>query len=80
MQEFSAVRWAPGADLYLKDLISIFEENGWDWTYHAFREWRGWSLEAYDNRGNEKFNPDMNKRKKVVLEAFAKNLPISSQK
>lgn len=78
--EFSAVRWAPGADLYLKDLISIFEENGWDWTYHAFREWRGWSLEAYDNRGNEKFNPDMNKRKKVVLEAFAKNLPISSQK
>ena len=43
--EFSAVRWAPGAAQYLDDLISIYEEYGWDWTYHAFREWPGWSVE-----------------------------------
>ena len=43
--EFSAVAWAPGADQYLRDCISIFEEYGWDWTYHAFREWPGWSVE-----------------------------------
>ncbi|MBK9990352.1 MAG: cellulase family glycosylhydrolase [Verrucomicrobia bacterium] len=44
--EFSAIRWAPGAAQYLTDVTSIFEEYGWDWCYHAFREWPGWSLEA----------------------------------
>jgi hypothetical protein len=45
--EFSCVRWAPGdtAVNYLRDAIDLFEEYGWDWTYHAFREWPGWSLE-----------------------------------
>ena len=43
--EFSAIRWAPGAEKYLDDLISIFESHGWDWSYHAFREWDGWSVE-----------------------------------
>ena len=42
--EFSAIRWAPGdsAYRYLKDCIELFEEYGWDWTYHAYREWDGW--------------------------------------
>ena len=35
--EFSAAAWAPGADLWLRDCIDIFEEYGWDWTYLAFR-------------------------------------------
>ena len=43
--EFSAVAWASGADRYLGDCISLFEEYGWDWTYHAWREWAGWSVE-----------------------------------
>ena len=45
--EFSAIRWAPdnSAYRYLKDLIDIFEAHDWDWTYHAFREWQGWSVE-----------------------------------
>ncbi|WP_276741633.1 glycoside hydrolase family 5 protein [Victivallis vadensis] len=43
--EFSAIAWAPGAAQYIEDCISIFEEFGWDWTYHAFREWSGWSVE-----------------------------------
>jgi hypothetical protein len=43
--EFSAIRWASGAEKYLADLTSIFEEKGWDWSYHAYREWHGWSLE-----------------------------------
>lgn len=46
--EFSAVRWAPGAATYLADCTAIFEEYGWDWTYHAFREWGGWSFECAD--------------------------------
>ena len=43
--EFSAIAWAEGADRYIRDCISIFREYGWDWTYHAFREWDGWSVE-----------------------------------
>ena len=43
--EFSAIAWAEGADAYLRDCISLFEEYGWDWSYHAFREWDGWSVE-----------------------------------
>lgn len=43
--EFSAIRWAEGADKYLEDVTAIFEEHGWDWTYHAYREWPGWNLE-----------------------------------
>jgi len=45
--EFGAIRWAPGQSArdYLRDVIEICEENGWDWAYHAFREWDGWSAE-----------------------------------
>lgn len=43
--EFSVARWAPGGERYLEDCISLFEEYGWDWTYHAFRESDAWSLE-----------------------------------
>ncbi len=43
--EFSVPRWAPGAAQYLADNIALFEEFGWDWTYHAFREAPEWSLE-----------------------------------
>lgn len=46
--EFSAIRWAPGGAKYLEDCTAIFEEYGWDWTYHAFREWAGWSVEHAD--------------------------------
>lgn len=43
--EFSAVSIAEGASQYISDCISVFEEYGWDWTYHAFREAKCWSVE-----------------------------------
>ena len=43
--EFSASAWAPGAENYISDCADLFREYGWDWTYHAFREWPGWSVE-----------------------------------
>lgn len=55
--EFSAIRWAEGADRYLADCTSIFEEYGWDWTYHAFREWGGWSVEAADQPYDKNNHP-----------------------
>jgi hypothetical protein len=73
--EFGAVRWAPGADRYLSDLISIFEEHGWAWTFHAFREWQGWSPEHDTNRGNENPVKGETARMKVLKAAFKKNHP-----
>jgi hypothetical protein len=41
------VALAPGQSAcnYLRDVIDLAEEYGWDWAYHAFREWDGWSVE-----------------------------------
>jgi len=74
--EFSAIRWAPGAAQYLSDCIDIFEDYGWNWTYHAYREWDGWDVE-YEN-GTSKTDPPKRAtldtdRKKVLLKWFAKN-------
>lgn len=43
--EFGVIRWAENADQWLDDVISLFEKYGWDWTYHAFREFHGWDAE-----------------------------------
>ena len=67
--EFSAILWAPGAADYLRDCIEIFEEYGWDWTYHAFREWDGWSLEHEGTPGNIRPSAN-NDRKEVMLKGF----------
>ncbi len=54
--EFSVIRWAPGDSgvRYLSDCIDIFEKHNWDWAYHAFREWDGWSLEHGPDRNDRK--------------------------
>lgn len=76
--EFAVPVWARGADAYLRDLIEIFEEYGWDWTYHAFREWPVWSAE-HEYPLETGFNDravvpsEDNPRKRVLLEAFRKN-------
>ena len=71
--EFSARASAPGAERYLQDSIRIFEEFGWDWTYHAFRESKIWSLE-YEGHTDDTLVPSRdNLRKRVLLEGFRKN-------
>ncbi len=73
--EFSAIRWAPGdsACMYLRDLIDLFEEYGWDWSYHAYREWDGWSVEHGPDRQNHQPTPQPTKRKQLLLKWFAQN-------
>ena len=73
--EFSAICWAPGAENYLRDCIDVFGEYGWDWTYHAFREWAGWSVEheALVPGGTESsdFRPSAdNPRKHALIEGL----------
>jgi endoglucanase len=71
--EFSAIRWAPGAAAYLRDCIEVFEEYGWDWSYHAYREWDGWSVEHDSNPDSHTPAASTTGRKQLLLDWFRKN-------
>jgi endoglucanase len=73
--EFSAIRWAPGRSAcnYLRDLISICEENGWDWAYHAFREWDGWSVEHGPDPNDHARSKTPTERETLLREWYGKN-------
>lgn len=65
--EFSAAIWADGADQYIRDCIELFEEYGWDWTYHAFREASIWDVEKEVKNGRvvaSKGNPRQDELRK----------------
>lgn len=77
--EFSAAAWAPGAERYLADLIDLFEEYGWDWSYHSFRENVIWSLEheGADNQSLKKSQAET-PRLKVLKAGWARNAQTSA--
>lgn len=68
--EFSAAVWAKGADQWLRDVISIFNEYGWDWTYHAFRESQCWNLELEGSDWSDLKPSSENSRKTAVLDGL----------
>jgi len=73
--EFSAIRWAPegSACRYIRDLIDLFEAHGWDWSYHAFREWQGWSVEHGADRADTAPAKEPTDREKLLRGWYAKN-------
>lgn len=76
--EFSAVRFASNesAYRYLSDCIEIFEEYGWDWTYHAFREASCWSVEhneALEYQEDNDFVDYETSREALLKSWFLKN-------
>lgn len=55
ISEFSVVRWAPDKEIYLNDLINIFNEYDWSWMYLGIgNRWYGWDA-RYDIILNEDF-------------------------
>jgi hypothetical protein len=78
--EFSAIRWAPdnSAYRYLRDVIELFEEYGWDWSYHAFREWDGWSVEHGTVRQDRRPTARPTDREMLLKAWFARNEPAAS--
>ncbi len=74
--EFSVIAWAPkeSAVRYLEDVISIFEKYNWSWTYHAFREYQGWSLEHEDGvlRPGGKLRPVKDSARGAVVRTYLK--------
>ena len=71
--EFSVVPWAPGGAQYLRDCIELFEEYGWDWSYHAFREWAGWSVEHAGSTRKTLRRVSDTDRKQVLLDFLKRN-------
>ena len=60
----------------MKDAISVFEEYGWDWTYHAYGEFAGWSVEHSAERPYE-FRPEAaTPRKAVLLMGLSGGMPL----
>lgn len=82
--EFSAVMWAKGSERYIADLVTLMNHCGWSWTYHAFREWPGWSVEYElsegDNPQNAKFRESSdNPRKRALLSGIRGEFPGESE-
>ncbi len=73
--EFSVIRWAPGNSglNWLTDVVGLMDDYGWDWSYHAYREWDGWSLEHGPDRADTRPPAESTPRLKYMLEQFAKN-------
>ena len=76
--EFSCILWSKGADKYIRDAIEIFEEYGWDWCYHAYREWQAWDVEYthvgdYEPKKWVRAKEDTN-RKKELLKGLSHNI------
>lgn len=77
--EFSVRASSPGGEQLLADYIAIFEENGWDWTYHAFNEARIWDLEFAGPTDDSLTLSPNNPRKRVVLDALSKNTHLKKK-
>jgi hypothetical protein len=73
--EFSAIRWTPGNSTanYLNDLIELYEEFGWHWTYHAFREFQGWDVEMIGDKDHPQRSPIPTDRQLLLMKWFQKN-------
>jgi len=73
--EFSSIRWAPenSSYRYLKDCIEVFEEEGWNWAYHAFREWDGWSVEHGSDKNDHQPTVEPTDRELLLRNWFEKN-------
>ena len=76
--EFSAIAWADGAEKWLADAISVFGDYGWDWTYHAYGEFQGWSVEHAAERPYEFRPDDATPRKAALLKGLNDDVRSSS--
>ena len=74
--EFSAIAYAKGCDKWISDTAAMLNEYGWDWCYHAFREWPGWSVEhevtSGDSAATAKFVPSADNPRKRALQIALK--------
>lgn len=83
--EFGCTRWSKGANLsnsfyWFEDVLYIFEDFRFNWTFHAWRECLCWSIEHSIDKDNDPCNncgpgiphPD-NSRMQTFKHYFARN-------
>lgn len=69
--EFSCPRWTGGpGNQYLKDLIAVYEEYGFSWAYHAYRESHIWDAEMNNFERGDRKRKDNTSRKELLINAF----------
>lgn len=74
ISETGVVRWAPDAARYVRDNLEIFEEFGWDWSFHALHENPMWSPAYEPTFGKENIRAEKTTAiGAVVLEYLGKN-------
>lgn len=74
--EFSATRWALGCAQYLQDVMDIFEEYGWGYCHHAFREANMWDVEYQAmpaNQGGGVYQGPTTDRALTIINQFSRN-------
>ena len=72
--EFSASRYSgESGEHYLRDLIDLFEEYGWSWTYHAWREAPVWDTEIAGTEKDDRAKSANAPRLQLLRDAFARN-------
>lgn len=72
--EFSCPRWTGDyGNHYLKDQIEVYEEYGFSWAYHAFRENQLWDVEMSNYDRADSVRVGTSPRKDLLIEAFALN-------
>lgn len=78
--EFSCYRWNPGGNQYLTDLIDIFDEYGWHWSYFCFRGGADmWDLEFNDlpmGQGNSTYSLSSTPRNTVLKNKLASSVSL----
>lgn len=73
--EFSASNYSgDSGNRYLRDLIELFEEYGWSWTYHAWRQAPIWDAESSGTRdGFDQRAATTSARLDIIRSAFKRN-------
>lgn len=72
--EFSASRYSgESGERYLRDLIDLFEEYSWSWTYHAWREASIWDAEINSADPSNHTQTDKTPRLELLKAAFSRN-------
>ncbi|MCJ7459461.1 MAG: glycoside hydrolase family 5 protein [candidate division Zixibacteria bacterium] len=50
---------APSESQWITDVLEVFEEYGWSWSYHGYGGWNGWNITIADDAVVPVSNPYM---------------------
>lgn len=74
ISEFSATRLSGASgDRYIGDLIDLFEEFGWSWTYHSWRQAPAWDAEIAETGNDERKRSANTPKLQILRDAFRRN-------